>query len=100
MWMEVAIVASIFAVGNILFGHFEEGVPKWKRVAKFLLAVGAVVLISACAGRVWAFTLVGVMLLGAVLIHAWWLPRRGVNGWTGEPKEKYHELRGWKRKAS
>jgi hypothetical protein len=34
MWMPVAITAMIFAVGNILFGHFEERTPKWKRVAK------------------------------------------------------------------
>jgi hypothetical protein len=30
MWVEIAIVASIFAVGNILFGHFEE-LRGWKR---------------------------------------------------------------------
>jgi hypothetical protein len=32
-----------------------------------------------------------------VAIHMWWLPKHGINGWTGEPKEKYHELRGWRR---
>jgi hypothetical protein len=31
-----------------------------------------------------------------VIVHAWWLPRHGVNGWTGEPKERYYALRGWK----
>jgi hypothetical protein len=98
MWMEVAIVASMFAVGNILFGHFEEGAPKWRRVAKFFLTVGAVVLVSATAGRAWAFALIGVMLAGAAVIHAWWLPRHGIDGWTGEPREKYDELRGWKRR--
>lgn len=25
MWFEVAVVATMFAVGNIVFGHFEEG---------------------------------------------------------------------------
>ena len=24
-----------------------------------------------------------------------WLLKQGVNGWTGEPKEKYYQLRGW-----
>ena len=100
MWMDIAIVASIFAVGNILFGHFEEGVPKWKRVVKFLLIIGLVALISGTAGRTWVFIILGAMLLGVVIIHAWWLPRQGVNGWTGEPREKYYELRGWKRKSS
>ena len=100
MWMDVAIVATVFAVGNILFGHFEEGAPKWRRVVKLLLTLGLVGLVSAKLGSVWAYVLIGAMLLGAVVIHAWWLPRHGVNGWTGEPKEKYYELRGWKRKAS
>lgn len=100
MWMDIAIVASIFAVGNILFGHFEEGVPKWKRVVKFLLIIGLVALISETAGRTWVFIILGAMLLGVAIIHVWWLPRQGVNGWTGEPREKYYELRGWKRKSS
>ena len=30
------------------------------------------------------------------MIHGWWLPRQGINGFTGEPKEKYYALRGWK----
>lgn len=100
MWMEVAIVAGIFAVGNILFGHFEAGVPIWKRVVKFFLVVGLVALISTYAGRVYAFALIGLMMLGVITIHGWWLPRHGINGWTGEPKEKYYELRGWKQKVS
>jgi hypothetical protein len=46
------VVMTIFAFGNIFFGHLEEKTPKW-------------------------------------------LPKQGVNGWTGEPKEKYYQLRGW-----
>ena len=99
MWREVIIVASIFALGNILFGHFEEGVPTWRRIAKFFLALGVVVLVSAAAGRVWAFALIGVALAGAAVIHGWWLPRHGINGWPGEPKENQYQLRGWKRRA-
>ena len=40
--------------------------------------------------------LLGVFFLPAVYIHAYYLPKKkGINGWTGEPKEKYYELRGW-----
>ena len=28
-WFDVAVVMSIFAVGNILFGHFEQHKPRW-----------------------------------------------------------------------
>jgi hypothetical protein len=41
------------------------------------------------------------MLVAAALpvlyIHLWLLPSKGINGWTGEPKEKYYAFRGWKR---
>jgi hypothetical protein len=97
MWLEVAVIASIFAVGNILFGHFEEGTPKWRRVTKFFLFVSLSVLISAAAGRFWFFVFLTLVFVCVGIIHIWWLPRRGINGWTGEPKEKYYELRGWKR---
>jgi len=30
-----------------------------------------------------------------LIVHGWWLPRNGINGWTGEPKARYYELRGW-----
>jgi hypothetical protein len=31
-------------------------------------------------------------------IHAVWLPSKGINGWTAEPRDKYYQLRGWKKK--
>ncbi len=96
MWFEIAITASGFALGNILFGHFEEGTPKWRRVLKFFLFIGLTILISTTAGRKWFFVFLGVMMVFPLVIHLWWLPRKGINGWTGEPKEKYYELRGWK----
>ncbi|HEU0178761.1 MAG TPA: hypothetical protein VFV58_31240 [Blastocatellia bacterium] len=27
VWFDIAVVMSVFAVGNILFGHFEERKP-------------------------------------------------------------------------
>ena len=65
-------------------------------MGKVLGSIGAAVLISATLGRAWFFALFGLGSLFVLYIHAWWLPRHGINGWTGEPKEKYYELRGWK----
>lgn len=95
MWFEIAIVANIFAVGNILFGHFEEGTPKWWRLGKMLLVMGISVAISSYIGRVWFWAFLVIMILPAIYIHVLWLPSRGINGWTGEPKHQYYELRGW-----
>ena len=36
-WFDVAVVVSIFGFGNILFGHFEQHRPKWKRLLKALM---------------------------------------------------------------
>jgi hypothetical protein len=89
MWMAVAITAMIFAVGNILFGHFEERKPKWKRVTKVVLVLGLVAAISAAAEPAWGLAPVALMVVAAAAIHLWWLPRHGINGWTGKPKDKY-----------
>ena len=97
MWMEVAVVATIFAGGNILFGHWEAETPRWRRLLKFVIVLALTVLFSTAFGRFWAFLFVGALALAAVIVHAFWLPwRYGINGWTGEPKEKYYALRGWK----
>jgi hypothetical protein len=99
MWLEVTIMASIFAIGNILFGHFEEGTPKWRRLLQFFLFIGVTILITETAGRFWFFVFLGVSFLAPLVIHLWWLPKHGINGWTGEPREKYYELRGWSKKS-
>jgi len=95
-WFEIAVVCGLTALGTILLGHWEERTPKWRRVAKLAILCGVSVLLSATLGRAWFFGLLGVMLLAALIIHGWWLPyRHGINGWTGEPREKYYKLRGW-----
>jgi len=97
MWFEVAIVMTVFAFGNIFFGHFEERTPKWRRAMKVILVLALVVGLSAFLGRTWAMSfLVVAAIIPFALVHLWWLPKNGINGWTAEPKEKYYQLRGWK----
>jgi biotin transporter BioY len=96
VWIDVAIVSMMFAVGSILFGHFEERTPKWRRVLKLFAITGAAALVSSTAGRIWTAALLGGIVGAAAVVHAWWLPKHGINPWTGEPKDKYYALRGWK----
>lgn len=98
-WFDVAVVTSVFAFGSILFGHFEEHKTKSRRVLKLLMVSGLFVTVSATGGRQWAFALLAVPLAAALGIHLWWLPKHGINGWTGEPKKKYYELIGFKNKS-
>lgn len=98
LWFEVAIICAITAIGGIFMGHFEERTPKWKRVIKLLIIILIMTTLSATLGRIWAFGFLGAMVLAVLYIHGVWLPGKGINGWTGEPKDKYYELRGWKQK--
>jgi hypothetical protein len=92
LWFEIAVVMSILAIGSILFGHFEEHKPKWQRLLKVINTTVIFVALSALLGRAWAFGFLALPLLGAAIIHLWWLPKHGVNGWTAEPRDKYYEL--------
>jgi hypothetical protein len=95
LWFEVAVVMTIFALGNILFGHFEERTPKWRRVLKVILVTGLAVGLSAMLGRPWFWAFLAVMLAAFGYVHLYWLPSKGINGLTGEPKARYYALRGW-----
>jgi hypothetical protein len=91
-WFDVAMVMSIFAIGNILFGHFEEHSPKPRRVLKVVVVLAVVLGLASTVGRGWAYLFLAALFAGAVYIHLRWLPKHGINGWTGEPRDKYLEL--------
>jgi hypothetical protein len=52
VWFDIAVVMSVFAVGNILFGHFEEHKPKALRLLKVGLVVGLTAALSYLLSRV------------------------------------------------
>ena len=97
LWFEVAIVMTLAGFGCILFGHFEEHKPKWRRLLKIAIILIIILTVSATIGRIWAFGLLALLLLIVLHLHVWWLPKHGVNGWTGEPRERYYELIGHKK---
>ena len=68
LWFETAIVLGIFAVGNILFGHFEQHNHPVRRLAKVAVVLGVTLGLSSTVGRVWG--------LGRDM---WiWLPAAGI----------------------
>ena len=91
-WFDVAVVTSIFAGGGILFGRFEEHKPRWWRMLKLVLVTAIFLGLSLGVGRGVALAVLVLPLAAAVWIHARWLPKHGINGWTGEPRDKYLEL--------
>ncbi len=96
LWFEVAIVSLIFAIGNLVMGQFEERTPKIRRVGKFVLMLCLICSISVAFGRTTSMIFLGLFMLPLLYVHAYFLPRKkGINGWTGEPKSKYYEFRKW-----
>lgn len=96
MWFEVAFVALLLLAGQILFARFEEQTPRWRILLKHVFGIVLYVAVSYYFGRFWFYISLAATFVLILIIHAWWLPRNGINGWTGEPKEKYYALRGWK----
>ena len=99
-WFDLAVIASLIALGSILFGRFEEHKPRWRRVLRVVLGAALIMGVTAGAGRAWGLAVVGVVLAAVAVIHGWWLPRHGVNGWTAEPRERYEALLGIHRPAT
>ena len=95
MLLDVAAVAVLLLIGNVLFRRFEPHMPLWRRFAKTALALAGTALISYYFGRTGVLIAMGIAVIALVYIHGIWLPRHGVNGWTAEPREKYYALRGW-----
>ena len=96
LWFEIAIVSAIFAVGNMVMGHFEERTPKARRVAKYLLVMALTCGLSVWLGRPVAMIVLGLTIFPLLYIHAYYLlKKKGINGWTGEPKSRYYEFRHW-----
>jgi hypothetical protein len=96
LWFEIAIVSVIFAVGNMVMGHFEERTPKIRRVGKYFLVLVFICGISVVFGRSASMTVLALFIIPLVYIHGYYLPvKKGINGWTGEPKSKYYDFRKW-----
>jgi hypothetical protein len=93
-WFDVAIATGGLMLGHLFFGRFVEHTPRWRRLLKALLTVALIVGTTALAGRFWTYVLIGAIAVGILVVHGWWLPRNGVNGWTAEPRDRYYALMG------
>jgi hypothetical protein len=95
IWIDVAAVAAVFAVGNIYFGHFEQGTAKWRRVLKLALITGLTAAVASAGGHLWAAGFVAVLAAIGLSAHFIITRRHGIDPWTAEPRDKYYALRGW-----
>jgi len=96
IWIDVAAATSLFAVGNIFFGHFEEHTAKWRRLLKLAMLTASTGLIASVGGHAWAAVFIAAAAATGVSAHFIILRRHGINPWTAEPRDQYYALRGWK----
>ena len=95
VWFEISVVCGTIALGHILLGHFEERTPRLKKFGKFIGALILVTYLSKYFGQGIALLVYGLLYIPVLWIHIIYLPKKGINGWTGEPKSRYYELRKW-----
>jgi hypothetical protein len=93
-WFDVAVITSFLMLGHMFLGRFSEHQSRWLRLLKSVVGVVLIVGTSVVFGRRWAWVLIGAICLGVLVIHGWWLPKKGVNGWTAEPRDRYYALLG------
>ena len=91
-WFDLALYFGMVVIGSICFGRFEDWKPRWRRVLKVALFSAVFAALLQVGGRSLAWGLVGALLLVVIYLHAVWLPKHGINGWTAEPRDKYLEL--------
>jgi len=95
MLLDVSVMAVFLALGNWAFWHFDPQQPLWRRLLKSVVALAITAAVSHYFGRIGVVIWFAIIALPLIYVHAIWLPRHGVNGWTGEPRARYYELRGW-----
>lgn len=95
MYFELFIAAALLRLGEIVFGRFEEGTSRARRIRKMLFFFGTTALVSYFAGRAAALAWVFAMLALGLGVHGWWTRRNGISFWTPEPWDRYRALRGW-----
>lgn len=87
MMLDVLGVGLLLVTGGILFHRFDLQTPVWMRVLKAVLALIATALVSERFGHAGVLLLATVLMIPVVVVHGWWLPRKGINGWTGQPRD-------------
>ena len=91
-WFDVAGFTALCVVLTVVFDRFERHKPAWRRVTKVAALVALQFVLIATLGRAWAYAVLGLLLMAGTSFHFAVLARLGINGWTGEPRDKFAAL--------
>ncbi len=99
MYRDMFIAAAFLCVGLIVFGHFEAGTPRWRRLLKAAFFIGLTGFLSVRFGSGAALGWVAFAGALGLSVHTWWTRRHGIGWLSAEPYDRYRALRGWTRRA-
>lgn len=91
-WFDVAALTTLLVALTLVFGRFERHKPAWRRLAKIAVLVGLLLVAIEGLGRAWGYAVLGLLLAAGMAFHFVVLSKRGINGWTGEPRDKFDAL--------
>ena len=91
-WFDVAAFATLSVVLTVAFGRFEQHKPAWRRLSKLAALLVLLVVLVEIAGRPVAYGVLGLLLMAGALFHFAVLAKLGINGWTGEPRDRFEAL--------
>jgi|SRR5678816_2880996 hypothetical protein len=92
LWFDVAGFTTLCVVLTVAFGRFERHKPAWRRLAKIAVLVALALVLTESLGRAWAYTIFALLLMTGAALHFAVLSTLGINGWTGEPRDKFEAL--------
>ena len=91
-WFDVAAFTTLWAVLTVVFGRFAQHQPVWRRLSKFTVVLVVLLVLVEIGGRPVAYGVLGVLLMTGAAIHFAVLSKLGINGWTGEPRDRVEAL--------
>ena len=91
-WFDVAAFATLSVVLTVAFGRFEQHKPAWRRLSKLAALRVLLVVLVEIAGRPVAYGVLGLLLMAGASFHFAVLSKLGINGLTGEPRDRFEAL--------
>jgi hypothetical protein len=87
---ELLIVLTIASVAYfVVFNNFEKHLPMARRLLKLFVVVGTLAIIGLLFSRYAFWSVITFMTIGQIILHGWYFPKKGINGLTADPYDKY-----------
>ena len=92
-WFDLAVIHRGLCGRRRLFRTFRAAqAPVAASPQGALLVSTLYVWLAQDVSRTWAYGFLSFFAIAAAIVHLWWLPKHGINGWTAEPYDQYLAL--------